>query len=124
MNKNIVVYFVTEHGRINFNYNSTFMKILREQGFVIEDFGMGSAYNMPIYLLGEVEENIEKAVVISYYMNEGCPVPMVFMEEKEIAALMEELENAPKDADSFDIVKSAYEKISKLREEENEGNET
>jgi len=66
---------------------------------------------MPIYLLGEVEENIEKAVVVSFYMDGDRPVPMVFFDQNEVDALIEGLENAGDDADSFDIAKEVHRRI-------------
>lgn len=105
---NIIVYFVAEKGFMNREMMELFMEMFTQRGYTIEDIGMGSAYNMPIYLLGEVEEHIEKAVIVSYYMENGRPVPMVFFDEAEVNAVVERLEKAQKGEDSFQILKEVH----------------
>lgn len=112
MAESIVVYFVDENGFMNHNYVKYTIDMFTQKGYTVEDIGMGSAYNMPVYLCGEIAANIEKAVVASYYFKEEQLVPIILFSEYEIDCLLEELE-ADMDGDSFDILKRVH---SKLRE--------
>ncbi len=112
MEKNIIVYFVSEKGFMNRFFMKLFMEGFQNDGLIIEDIGTGNAYNMPIYLLGEIEEHIDKAVVVSVYFDEkGQPVPMVFFSKDEINALIQRLDKAGENENSFEILKEVHRKI-------------
>lgn len=107
----IFTYYVTENGIINHQFMDCYDELFERKGIAIDGFGMGSAYNMPIYLLGELEENFEKAVVISYYVKDDLLRPIVLFDDMEIKVLMEYLEKAGEDEDSYDILKKVHQDI-------------
>lgn len=111
MDNSIIVYFVAEHGFMNQEMVELFLSNFEEKGYSIEDIGMGSAYNMPIYLLGEIEAHRDKAVVVSFRMDDGRPVPMIFFSKDEVDAVFKALEEADKSDDSFDIITQVHRKI-------------
>ena len=111
MNKGIVVYFVAESGFMQSELSELFLSNFEKNGYVVEDIGAGSAYNMPTYLLGEVVKNIDKAVIVSVRFEDDRPVPMVFFDEDEVDAVVERLEKAGKDEDTFDILVEVHKKI-------------
>ncbi len=111
MDKKIIVYFVAEHGFMDKLYVESFLTMFEKEDYIVEDIGMGSAYNMPEYLLGEIEEHREKAVVVSCRMEGDTPIPMVFFSEDEVNALTEALEKAEKGEDSFEILQVVHKHI-------------
>ena len=113
--KHIVPYYVTETGAINHNLVSIFEDMFYEKGYMIDDFGMGSAYNMPIYLLGEIEDNFDKAVVVSFYEKEGQMLPIILFDESEIALLAEELGKAGKEEDSYNIIRKVHRELRGIK---------
>lgn len=68
----------------------------------LENFGTGSAYNMPVYLLGEIEDHEDTAMVIAWDMDEDQPHPRFLVGEDEIRLLIDVLENN-QDGDSWEI---------------------
>lgn len=111
MKKNIVVYFVAKNGFMNRELVNHFIQSFEKRGCVIDDIGAGNAYNMPVYLLGEVEAHIDKAVIVSLRFDGENPVPMVFFDENEVAAVVERLEKAEDGEDTFDILAEVHRKI-------------
>lgn len=62
------------------------IKILVEQVSAkreLEDFGTGSAYNMPVYLLGAIEGHEDTAVVVAWDMDGNQPHPRFLVEPEE-----------------------------------------
>ena len=111
----IYPYFVTEHGGfLAPAYLNILLQQFEDRGWEPQDLGMGSAYNMPVYLLGEMEEHYGQAMVFSLYMEDDGPRIMAFIGKPEIDPLMEALEAAGDDEDSFDICKAVHKKIRGL----------
>jgi len=75
---------------------------------------MGSAYNMPVYLLGEISDHYDKAVVVSFDVVNDMPKPMVFFDSNEIDALMKGLEAAKEGEDTFDIITAVHKELRGL----------
>ncbi|MDO4188432.1 MAG: hypothetical protein Q4D29_05515 [Lachnospiraceae bacterium] len=111
MKKDIIVYFVAENGFMNGDLTELFLSNFEEKGYSIKDVGMGSAYNMPIYLLGEIEDHKDEAVVVSMRFDGERPVPMVFFDDEEIESLVEGLNKADKNSDTFDIIVEVHKRI-------------
>ncbi len=111
MEPKIIVYFVAEDGFMKRAYIQRFLEMFKKNGYVIEDVGTGNAYNMPIYLLGEVEEHIEKAVVVSVSEEDENVKPMVFFSDGEIQALVKRLKTAVEGEDSFNIIKKVHKEM-------------
>ena len=108
----IYPYFVTEHGKfMPREVFSVILNLFEKNGWEPQDLGMGSAYNMPIYLLGEIEDHYGEAIVIAVDMGEQIPKVMAFIEESEIKALTEALEAAGEDEDSWDICCAVHRKL-------------
>lgn len=77
------------------------VELVEKRGKIV-DLGFGSAYNMPIYLLGELEGHEEEAIVVSMDWDDEMPHPRFLVEPSEIVPLMEALE-ANQDSDSWEI---------------------
>lgn len=89
------------------------IKILVEQVSAkreLEDFGTGSAYNMPVYLLGAIEGHEDTAVVVAWDMDGNQPHPRFLVEPEEIILLIEALEENP-DRDAWEIAVEVNKKI-------------
>ena len=109
-NKNIYAYIVTEDGRIlHHKIISMIFDSFLEEDAQIMDIGMGGAYNMPIYLLGEVEAHRDEAVVIRVLIEDDLVKVMIFMEDEEMDVLMAALESADENDDSFEICRRVRE---------------
>ena len=80
----------------------------------LDDLGFGSAYNMPVYLLGEIEDHVDSVFVIAWDMDGDTPHPRALVGKKEIMPLIEALE-ADEDGDSWEI---AVRVNKEIREEE------
>lgn len=107
MEEGIYCYFLTEDGSLlHPDIINTLLEHTKKYG-EIADVGTGSAYNMPIYLLGELEEHRAGAIVFAWDWDEdGSPHPRTFFTDEEIGALMEALEEAHEknpDANAWDI---------------------
>ncbi|MCR4743848.1 MAG: hypothetical protein K5894_01310 [Lachnospiraceae bacterium] len=113
MENKIIVYFVFENGAFVPEVLSIYFEMFEKEGYMIEDFGMGSAYNMPEYLLGEIEDHLDKAVVTSFCMDEGDGYSMIFFNKDEVDAVIEGLKAAKPGEDSYDILKEVHKKIRK-----------
>lgn len=111
MKEEIIVYFVAENGFMDIEMSNLFIDNFKSKGYSIIDIGMGNAYNIPLYLLGEIESHIEKAVVVSIRFDDNNPVPMVFFSRDEIDALTEELINSSSEENSFNIITAVHKKI-------------
>lgn len=70
----------------------------------LEDYGFGSAYNMPAYLLGEIADYPDKAVVAAVdWDTDGRFHPRILADSDEINMLIEALEQY-QDQDAWEIV--------------------
>ena len=79
----------------------------------IEDFGCGSAYNIPVYLLGEIEKHIEKTFVVAWDMDGDMPHPRAIIGEEVlllIKALQDDIEG-----DSWEIAVEVNKKIRGIK---------
>ena len=108
---NVIVYFVTENGFMNFDLVETCISMFKEKDLIVEDFGMGSSYNMPSYLLGELEENVDKAIVVSFDYNDERFVPVFLVDDNEINSLINALKEADEEDDSLEIIKKVHKYI-------------
>ena len=110
------LYILTEKGQI---LNPDIVNVLIErvtQDAELEDFGTGSAYNMPVYLLGEIEDHVDNAMVIAWDRDEdGMPHPRFLVEPCEICPLIEALE-ANEDGDSWEIAVEVNKQIRARQE--------
>lgn len=89
------VYILTKNG--NFLRPEIIQLLLdnvRKYGEVV-DIGMGSAYNDPLYLLGEIENNPDEVFVIAWDDTEAdqMPRPRALVGEREVVALVHTLED-------------------------------
>lgn len=50
----------------------------------LENLGFGSAYNMPVYLLGEIAEHVESAFVVAWDTDSDMLHPRALVGETEI----------------------------------------
>lgn len=57
------------------------------------DFGYGNAYNMPAYLLEAIQKREEPVMVVALEMDDELPKPRIFVDNNEVEALIEALEN-------------------------------
>lgn len=114
--KNAYIKFVTKNGGfINADFIKAVLDMFERHGYKIKNFNCGgNANNMPIYLLGEIEEHYGETIVFAIGAKENDYNPMIFVDNKEIDTLMEALENAEKDENAWEICKRVH-KI--LREE-------
>ena len=70
----------------------------------LEDYGFGSAYNMPAYLLGEIADYPDKAVVAAVDWDEdGRFHPRILADADEINMLIEALDEH-QEQDAWEIV--------------------
>ena len=70
----------------------------------LEDYGFGSAYNMPAYLLGEIADYPDKAVVAAVDWDEdGRFHPRILADADEINMLIDALDKH-QDQDAWEIV--------------------
>lgn len=76
----------------------------------LEDFGTGSAYNMPVYLLGAIEGHEDTAMVVAWDWDGDTPHPRFLVEPSEICPLIEALEANP-EGDSWEIAVEVNRKI-------------
>lgn len=98
----IRLYILTKNGtRLHPEIVSLLIESARKYGEP-DDFGMGSAYNMPVYLLGEIEGHADSTLVVAWDMDGEMPHPRAFLGRNEVQLLMEALE-ANLDGDSWEI---------------------
>lgn len=111
-NVKITVFFVTKNGEFAPPFiTQACLDFLKGPTTELGDIGMGNAYNMPMYLAGEIEEHIEEAVVICLGTEEEKFRPMVFMGENEVNMLLEALAKAGDDDDSWEICREVHKAI-------------
>lgn len=111
-NTKVTVYFVTENGAFAPQFLvDGFVKMLEDKDFELSDIGLGSAYNMPGYLAGEVEEHIDEAVVYCIGFNEEGFRPMIFASEDEIELLLDALNKADDNDNSWEVCSELHKKI-------------
>ena len=84
----------------------------------LEDFGTGNAYNMPIYLLGVLENHEDNAIVVAWDWDEDKPHPRFLVEPSEICPLIEALEANP-DGDSWEIAVAVNKEIRATQKSNN-----
>ena len=108
----IRLFIVTKNGKMApVVWHKKIIDVLGEQ-FEIVDIGFGRAYNMAIYLLGEIENNPDEACVVAldYDENLEIPYPRVLINEEEILLLIEALE-ANLERNSWETVVEVNKKI-------------
>ena len=86
-----------------------FVKQVEKYG-ELEDLGFGNAYNMPMYLLGEIEGYVDSSFVVAWDMDQDVPHPRAFVGETEIMALIKALEE-DENGDSWEIAVKLNKKI-------------
>lgn len=84
-------------------------------GTELDDLGFGSAYNMPVYLLEEIEEHVDSVFVIAWDMDGDMPHPRALVGKEEIMPLIEGLE-ADENGDSWEIALRLIKRLEKRRD--------
>lgn len=109
------LYFLTPNGSfLNLEISKLLVQSAEKFG-EIKDIGQGSAYNSPVYLLGEIEGHESTSLVVAIDKEEdGMPRPRAFFGEEEISLLIKNLKEN-QDGDTWEI---AVELNKQIREEE------
>lgn len=93
--RKIRIYVLSKEGTMpEIGLVNVIVDMLKEEG-ELEDLGFGSAYNMPIYLLGEIEGHEEDSFVIALDTEGDELRPRFLVGKYEIGALMVALEACP-----------------------------
>ncbi len=109
------LYFITPNGNFLSADISKLLVQSAEKFGKIKAVGQGSAYNSPIYLLGEIEGHESDSLVVAIDKEkDGAPRPRAFFGEEEIALLIEYLKEN-QDGDTWEL---AVELNKQIREEE------
>lgn len=122
------VFFITRCGNmVDSGLMKMYKRMFDKMECEISSFAMGSAYNDPDYLLEAIEDIVEKgqyfAAVVAERGEEYAYIPMAFVDSTEMNPLVEALEKAGEEGNSWDICEAVHteirgeEYLRKMREE-------
>lgn len=100
---NMRVFIISEDGTmVNVELADLLIDTVAKR-YEITNLGIGSAYNMPIYLLGELDGYEDESCVIAIDFDENdMPRPRFLIERPEIELLMNELDKQ-RSRDSWEV---------------------
>lgn len=105
------LYILTKDGAfLKSDYLKILIDITKEDGYLLQDIGMGSAYNMPTYLLDEMEIHLKPesdVIVVAWDYKDDFPKPMFFA-GNDIFPLRKALFEADKNDNSWNICKEVH----------------
>ena len=110
------VFFITKSGNmVDSGLMKMYKRLFDRMECEISSFAMGSAYNDPDYLLEAIEDIVEKrqyyVAVVAERGEEYAHIPVIFVDSTEMNPLVEALEKAGEDGNSWDICETVHTEI-------------